>query len=87
MPSDPYYHTKAHLEWREKVFRKAKYLCEECKKYGKSTAAVHAHHIRPRSDAPELARVVSNGMALCEACHNKIEPRTPQWKSRKSRST
>ena len=75
MPNDPYYKTKRHREWREKVLRKAGYLCIECAKYGKRIAATHAHHIKARKEHPELQYVVSNGAALCDACHSKIEPR------------
>ena len=75
-----YYDTKAHAEWRERVLRRAGYLCEECKRYGRldkdglPVAAVTAHHIQHLDEHPELARVVSNGRALCLACHNKMHP-------------
>ena len=75
MPSDKHYTLTRHREWREKVLRQAGYQCQECKRYGKTTAATHAHHIKPRSDYPELQYVVNNGMALCTSCHNKLEPR------------
>ena len=75
MPHDPYYQTKRHKEWRTKVLKRAGYLCEECKRYGRTTEAVHAHHIKPRKDYPELQYRVENGKALCGMCHNKLEPR------------
>jgi 5-methylcytosine-specific restriction protein A len=74
MPNNQYYKTKRHREWREKVLRKAGYLCVECAKYGRRTPATHAHHIKPRDQYPELQYTVSNGMALCGACHNKAHP-------------
>ena len=75
MPSDPFYSTAKYKRWRERVLRRGGYLCAECAKYGRRVEATHAHHILPRKDHPELAYDVSNGMALCTACHNKIEPR------------
>ena len=80
MPHDPYYTDKKHLKWREAVLRKAGYLCEECKRYGRTdknglpVAATTAHHIKHRDEYPELQYDVSNGRALCDACHNKAHP-------------
>lgn len=80
MPGDRHYHEKKHREWREKVLRRAGYLCEECKRYGRTdenglpVRATTAHHIKHLDEHPELAYVVSNGRALCEACHNNAHP-------------
>ena len=76
MPGEAHYQTAKHKEWRAKVLRKDKYLCQECRRYGRNTPATHAHHVRSREEHPELAYVVSNGQALCTACHNKVEPRS-----------
>ena len=75
MPNDPYYSTAKHRRWRAAVLRRAKYLCEECARYGRRSAATHAHHIKSREEYPKLQTVVSNGKALCARCHNKLEPR------------
>ena len=72
-----YYQHAKHKRWRAAVLRRDKYLCQECKRYGRRTEATHAHHIKPREEYPELSYDISNGVALCTACHNKIEPR---WK-------
>ena len=80
MPHDPYYNSDRHKEWREKVLRRAGYLCEECKRYGRvdrngqPVEAVTAHHIKPRETYPELQYRVENGRALCKDCHNKAHP-------------
>lgn len=73
--NDPYYTGAAHRHWRAAVLRRDKYLCQECLRYGRHTAASHAHHIKPRSERPDLALKLSNGISLCAKCHNKIEPR------------
>lgn len=75
MPNDNYYTSAKHKAWRTRVLRRDKYLCQECKRYGKRTEACHAHHIKERALFPELQYDVSNGISLCGACHNKIEPR------------
>ena len=90
MPGDNYYSNARHREWREKVLRRAGYLCEECKRYGRTgpdglpVRATTAHHIKHRDEYPELQYVLSNGRALCEKCHNKAHPEKgkkggPRW--------
>lgn len=75
-----YSNESRHRKWREKVLKREKYLCQECRRYGRvdknglPVAATTAHHIRHRDEYPELAYKVSNGMALCAACHNKMHP-------------
>ena len=68
------YHEKRHLDWREKVLRRAGYLCQECARYGRVTPATVAHHIKPREFYPELELSVQNGRALCAKCHNLAHP-------------
>ena len=68
------YHDPRHQRWREQVLKKAGYLCQECARYGRKTEATVAHHIKHADEYPELRYVVSNGRALCAACHNKEHP-------------
>lgn len=72
--SSDLYHRKRHKEWREKVLRRAGYLCEECARYGKREPATVAHHLKHVDEYPELRYFVTNGRALCAACHNKYHP-------------
>lgn len=80
MPSDKHYTSKRHKEWRAKVLKRDKYLCQECRRYGRLTEeglpvpATTAHHIKHRDKYPELQYKVSNGQALCAACHNHKHP-------------
>ena len=80
MRRDPFYGTAKYKAWREKVLRRAGYLCEECKRYGRTdenglpVAATTAHHIKHVDECPELRYDVTNGRALCAACHNKAHP-------------
>lgn len=72
------YHRAKHKAWREKVLKRAGYLCEECARYGRRTPATVAHHIQHADEFPELRYVLSNGRALCAACHNKYHPEKQQ---------
>ena len=80
MPHDRYYDSARHRAWRDRVLRRAGYLCEECRRYGRvdedgnPVRATTAHHVKPREDYPELQYSVENGRALCEACHNRAHP-------------
>lgn len=77
---DAFYHRAKHREWRRKVLAKAGGLCEICKRYGRHdkeglpVAATTAHHIKHADKFPELRYVVSNGIALCDGCHNQQHP-------------
>lgn len=80
MAGQTYYSCARHRAWREKVLKRAGYLCEECRRYGRvdkdgqPVAAKIAHHIMPREKYPELQYKVNNGRALCEMCHNRAHP-------------
>ena len=80
MAHDPYYDTARHKAWRARVLKRAGYLCEECRRYGRTgpdglpVPATTAHHIKHRDEFPELQYDVTNGQALCAACHAKAHP-------------
>jgi 5-methylcytosine-specific restriction endonuclease McrA len=67
--------------WREAVFSRDDYTCQECGIRSKSGVRVylHAHHIKPFADYPELRFDVSNGVTLCKDCHEK----TPKYRGRR----
>ncbi len=54
--------------WREAVYARDNWTCQECKKRGGKLAA---DHVKPWRDFPELRYDVSNGRTLCEECHKK----------------
>ena len=63
--------------WKTKrlaILRRDKYLCQECRKYGKIKEAVTVHHIKHADTHPELAFEDSNLESLCTGCHNKMHP-------------
>lgn len=58
----------AEYAWRQAVFRRDGYKCRypKCRfKY----AGLHAHHIHPRSQRPDLILDVENGIAICNSHH------------------
>lgn len=74
MSAIDHYNTARHRAWAAKVLRRAGYLCERCKRYGKRVPAKIAHHKKPIDQYPELAYDVTNSEALCDGCHNKEHP-------------
>ncbi|MEA5047450.1 MAG: HNH endonuclease [Eubacteriales bacterium] len=74
MSVNPAYNKQRHRKWSEEVLRRDKYLCQDCKRYGRMVPADVAHHIIPLSERPDLAYKVSNGVALCNGCHSKRHP-------------
>lgn len=61
---------------RKKILRRDKYLCQVCKRYGKSREADTVHHIYPAEDYPELIWKDDNLISLCHKCHNSMHDRT-----------
>lgn len=64
-------------KWRAKrlaILKRDKYLCQDCKRYGRRTEATTVHHIKHADMFPELAYKNDNLVSLCEACHNKRHP-------------
>ena len=56
-------------EWTKKVKERDGFKCIfcECEK------TIHAHHIKPWKDYPELRFDMNNGISLCGSCHAKEE--------------
>lgn len=58
-------------EWRRRVFERDGYRCRESARGGR----LHAHHVRPWADEPEMRFDIENGLTLCVDCHAKRHPR------------
>ena len=62
--------SKDYKRWRYDVFMRDSFTCQKC---GDSRGGnLVAHHIKPFSEYPELRFEVSNGLTVCETCHEKI---------------
>lgn len=59
---------------REYILRRDKYMCQRCKRYGRTTEAKEVHHIKHADEYPELAYDNKNLISLCHACHNHEHP-------------
>ena len=74
MNTETFYKSRAWQRKREAILRRDKYICQNCKRYGRKTEATTVHHIKHLEDAPELALDNDNLVSLCAACHNKLHP-------------
>lgn len=60
--------TPEYIEWRLLVYKRDGYRCKMplC---GSQTRNIHAHHIYPKRDYPNLVFEIDNGITLCRKCH------------------
>jgi 5-methylcytosine-specific restriction endonuclease McrA len=84
--ADPHYATPAHREWRRLVLQRSGFRCEATVNGSRCTRTspphrLHADHVRELQDDPAKALDVSNGMALCSACHQlkTVAARRERW--------
>lgn len=61
-----------YKEWRNTVFDRDNYTCQNCLNMG---GTLNAHHIKPFAQYESLRFVVSNGITLCENCHYRLHGR------------
>lgn len=58
-------------DWRNKIFKKNKYICQKCNQLGME---LNAHHIQNFKNE-RLRFSVSNGITLCKKCHKEFHGR------------
>lgn len=56
--------------WRNQIFERDNYKCQECNIVG---GTLNAHHILSWRNYPELRYKLDNGVTLCLSCHKKTE--------------
>lgn len=59
---------KEYRNWRNAVYRKDNWTCQNCGEHCDSKNIV-AHHIKDWDNFPELRYDVKNGIVLCRVCH------------------
>ena len=69
-----FYESRRWKRLRLAVLRRDKYICQNCKRYGRTRPAEEVHHIKHLEDYPELAMDPENLISLCKACHNAMHP-------------
>ena len=65
-----------YRKWREAVFSRDNWTCQDCKKRG---TKLHAHHVFSFSEFPEHRFEIWNGITLCRICHAKCHPAQAKW--------
>lgn len=66
-----------YLVWRDTVFKRDDYTCQECGEHSGNGHAVifEAHHVHGFADYPDERFDVDNGKTLCKKCHDKTKGR------------
>ena len=79
MATRPFYNTQKWRKKRTAILKRDSYLCQECKRYGKTTEASPVHHVIPLEwcldNKPELALASKNLLSMCFVCHNRMDDR------------
>lgn len=65
-----------HKEWSKAVRERDGHTCQHC---GITGVKLHAHHVKPWQHHPENRFDVSNGLTLCEPCHQKVHGHRFPW--------
>ena len=70
-----YIHTrdKKYIDWRNKVFKRDNYTCQDKNCKSKKGCYIEAHHIKSWVKYPKLRYLISNGLTLCLICHKKTD--------------
>ena len=55
-----------HYKWVDAVIGRDKAICQHC---GATNIELHAHHVKPYKQYPELRYEIGNGITLCCICH------------------
>jgi hypothetical protein len=60
-------YNKKNIEWRQSIFTRDDYTCQSCNNRG---VAINAHHLNAWHWCIEQRYDISNGVTLCDYCHN-----------------
>ncbi len=65
-----YKNDKKYIQWREAVFKRDNWTCQEC---GNSGLYIEPHHKQSWAGYPQLRYDINNGVTLCLKCHKKTD--------------
>jgi len=65
-----YWGTSEYQQWRKAVYKRDKYACQKCGDNKGNN--LNAHHVKSFVDYPKLRYKISNGITLCDKCHQLI---------------
>ena len=71
--AEAFYKSQAWQSCRDAAIKRDRYLCVDCMKHGRTTAAEEVHHIKPITpdniNNPEITLNLDNLVSLCRECH------------------
>jgi 5-methylcytosine-specific restriction endonuclease McrA len=76
-----FYKSTRWINKRVRILKRDEYLCKECKRFGKSTAATTVHHIHPLEIKPEWGLMSWNLISLCGKCHDGMHSNKKYYNS------
>ena len=79
------YKSKKWKHKRKQILKRDGYLCQECKRFGKTTEATMVHHITPVEVSPERLWDSRNMVSLCGPCHETMHDRLTDKLTEKGR--
>jgi hypothetical protein len=68
-------HSPMYITWRNTVFERDNYTCQDC---GQRGGELNAHHLQGFKKFPKLRYELSNGITLCKKCHKKRHKRVAE---------
>lgn len=71
--------TPEYRNWRQDIFKRDQFTCQECGVY---SGSLELHHIIPLRDYPEGIMESSNAITLCLECHNITKKREYEFVDR-----
>lgn len=84
LETDPFYTSGPWLRIRDLALRRDRGYCVWCRRAGRTARDAHGrrvpvratlvHHVKPRSERPDLELVLDNLVSLCARCHDEAHP-------------
>lgn len=74
--------TPAYRHWRNMVFERDSFCCQDCGAHGCQGAYLEAHHIKSWAKHPDLRFEITNGITYCVDCHMKNDKLRARFKKK-----